>query len=83
MVPSTVASGVGRQSLLSHHPNFERDEEEEELYASRRRTSIWDGSEREEMNGSEKKHEVNRADQSCGIRILEEALINQKTTHQV
>lgn len=40
MVPSTVASGVGRQSLLSHHPNFERDEEEDELYASRRRTSI-------------------------------------------
>lgn len=43
MVPSTVASGVGRPSLLSLHPSFERDEvveEEEELYASRRRTSI-------------------------------------------
>lgn len=41
MVPSTVASGVGRPSGLSLHPSFEEeDEEEEELYASRRRTSI-------------------------------------------
>lgn len=54
MVPSTVASGVGRPSLPSHHPNFERDEEEEELYASRRRTSIWEGSKETETH--EMKH---------------------------
>lgn len=39
MVPSTVASGVGSPSLQSLHPSLERDEEEE-LYASSRRTSI-------------------------------------------